>query len=105
MPGNSYGGGSSTDQADRDIGGYPHSGQGNPSGFGSKEISTMLQKQRASGLGGVAKTGDHAAAAIMRKNAKKNPSPQTLDQNYSNRAGTPLNDPGSGFGGIKPLIS
>jgi hypothetical protein len=103
VSGISYGGGSSTDQTN-DIGGYPHSGQGNPSGYPAKEISTMLQKQRASGLGGVAKTGDHAAAAIARKNAKKNPSPVTLDQNYSNRAGTPLNDPGAGFGGIKPLI-
>jgi hypothetical protein len=103
MAGVSYGGGSSTDQTDRDIGGYPHSGQGNPSGFGSKEISTMLQKQRASGLGGVAKTGDHAASAIARKNTKRT-SPTSLDQTYSARAGTPLNDPGTGFGGIKSLI-
>lgn len=91
MPGNSYGGGSSTDQAERDIGGYPHSGQGDPSGITAKNIATMLQKSKQNGLSG------------LRKRDGKDP--HAIDQ-YALRTQDDVGqvEPGKGFGGIKNLF-
>jgi hypothetical protein len=77
----SFGGGSSTDQSPRDIGGYPHSGQGDPSGITAKVIASRLATQKAkrsSGLDGVKSLAYYP----------------TMDD-------TNDNERGRGFGGVK----
>lgn len=82
---------SSFDQTD--IGGYPHVGQGNPSGIKNQDWLGMLNKQRAkSPLAGI--------------KPQRKP-PQALDE-YALRAldgntGQRV-EPGAGFGGVKELM-
>lgn len=85
--------GASTGDQSNSIGGYPHSGQGDPSGIGPKQQVQMLQAQRAKsthGLGGIGRRP-----------------PEQLD-NYGERAipgsAQKTTEPGAGFGGLKGLL-